>query len=301
MQSLNDYINEQDHLSSNRTYTDCVRQAVRLGRKPSHDMWVARTTAECKAIYDTAVLRPRNGSAGNFKFIGFTQAEVDELGTCLDLATDMLNEALRHVGLHTWPGRTNFEMFFGARALHGQSAARRTATLLDGRDMSGFALRAAYVRHKIGQILASLRHPDWLVMKNSQSKFVAAAKGLGQHFMEIGSGFPAGTPRYLHAGVLIHEVGHNVGLADICDSCNPKMLGYAHYTQRADADIAQCQKPAHGDNGHFIDKEPVLRLAAKHKNAAIYNADSYRYYCYSFFLSQVRADYAVHAAAVPPP
>ena len=298
MLTLSAYVHHQPHLSS--AAKDEVNHAVRVsGPVAPYNMSLERTPAECQAIYDAVVLSPRNGHAENFKFIGFTQAEVDALGACLYLAEGMLYEARRHVGLHTWPGRTNFENFFGARAWHGRSATRRANPAPIGQpgDSSSFALRATYVRGKINEIIASLDHPGWLVRKSDSPLFVAAAKGLRLQMMEIGAAFSFGTPRHLHDGVLIHEVGHNVGLADICDSCNPTMKGYEHYTATLDANIRQCRVAAHGAEGHFIGKERVLQLAEKHKNAAIYNTDSYRYYCYSFFLSRVRADLAEHAAA----
>ncbi len=78
----------------------------------------------CQAIVDQVVLKPAAGALRHVRFVGFDQARVDELGACLDLALRMLRKARADVGLHTWPGRTNYETIFGSRAWHGSSSTR---------------------------------------------------------------------------------------------------------------------------------------------------------------------------------
>lgn len=72
-----------------------------------------------------------------------------------------------------------------------------------------------------------------------------------------------------------------------------------------DANIPQCTgNTPHGataasGKGHFIGSKQVKRLAEKHKNATIYNTDSYRWYCYAFFKNEVDAGIAAHKALMP--
>ncbi|MGJ7534591.1 MULTISPECIES: hypothetical protein [unclassified Variovorax] len=270
------------------------------------------TVERCREIVDQVVLKPAAGNHRHVRFVGFDQARVDELGTCLDTALLMLQEARRHVGLYTWPGKTSYETIFGSRAWHGSSATRKAGVAGGNASAeSGFASRASYVRTKIDQMVVDLRDPRWMVYDSKEKGDAALLKGgRGGYLMAIGPAFPKGAVGHFHAGVLIHEVGHNLGLADICGVCQEHhdLLNAAHYAPRADANIPQCSgNNAHGElaasgRGHFIGSKQVKRLADGHKNATIYNTDSYRWYCYAFFKNQVDAGIAQHKAlsrAVP--
>ena len=268
------------------------------------------TLDECRQIVDENVLTPAAGNHRHLRFVGFEQARVDELGACFDTALAMLTEARRHVGLHTWRGKTPYESVFGAHAWHGSSATRKAGLALGNANAeSGFASRASYVRNKIDQMAADMSDARWLVCKSNDVNDAAALKGgVGGYLMEIGAGFPLGPAGHYHAGVLIHEVGHNQGLADVCDQCqhHRPLLEGAHFMPHADANIPQCtgNKPhghmAASGRGHFIGAKQVKRLAENHKNATVYNTDSYRLYCYAFFKNEAAAGLAEHKRLLPP-
>lgn len=283
-------------------------------RKPREgvvrEMGEDRTEEECQRLVDETFMRPAVGNHRHLRFLGFDQARVDELGACFDIAHAMLTEARPHVGLHTWPGKTKYEAAFGARAWHGSSATRKAGLVRgDVNAESGFLSRARFVRDKIDQMLADLRDPRWIVYRSTEAGDAAAAKGgLGGYTMAIGPGFPRGRAGHFHAGVLIHEMGHNRGLADICDQCpEPKLLlESAHFVPYTDDNIPPCRANSkHGamvvlGKGHFIGSKQVKRLAENHKNATIYNTDSYRWYCYAFFRNLVDAGIAEHKRLLQP-
>lgn len=264
------------------------------------------TEERCREIIAKVVLKPVAGNHRHVRFIGFEQGRVNELGAGLDIALLMLEEAKRNVGLHTWPGKTHYETIFGARAWHGSSATRKAGVAAGNANAeSGFALRASYVRAKIDQMMVDLRDPRWILYKSNDAGDAAALKGgRGGYLMAIGPAFPRGLVGHFHAGVLIHEVGHNLGLADVCGECQQhrELLDSVHYAPRSDANIPSCTgNNAHGPmadagKGHFIGLKQVKRLAEGHKNATIYNTDSYRWYCYAFFKNEVDAGLAAHKA-----
>ena len=268
------------------------------------------TAQECQAMVDKVVLTPAAGNHRHVRFIGFDQERVNELGAGLDIALRMLEEAKRNVGLHTWPGKTHYESIFGSRAWHGSSATRKAGAAAGNANAeSGFASRASYVRAKIDQMMDDLRDPRWILYKSNEAGDAAALKGgRGGYLMAIGPAFPRGAVGHFHAGVLIHEVGHNLGLADVCGECQQhrQLLDATHYAPRSDANIPQCTgNTPHGamaasGKGHFIGSKQVKRLADAHKNATIYNTDSYRWYCYAFFKNEVDAGISAHKALLEP-
>lgn len=308
MPSLSLFITQQFPI---KLQADKVRHEVSfLPDGTKRAMSLDRTLDECRQIVGETVLTPAAGNHRHVRFVGFEQARVDELGACLDTALAMLTEARRHVGLHTWPGKTPYESVFGARAWHGRSATRKAGQALRNANAeSGFASRASYVRGKIDQMAADMGDARWMLYQSSEAGDAAALKGgVGGYLMAIGPGFPLGPAGHFHAGVLIHEVGHNQGLADVCDQCqhHRPLLEGAHFMPHADANIPQCTgNTPHGrmvasGRGHFIGSKQVKRLAENHKNATVYNTDSYRWYCYAFCKNEVDAGITAHKRLSPP-
>ncbi|SEL31207.1 hypothetical protein SAMN05518845_106114 [Variovorax sp. YR750] len=304
MPKLVDYVRQNFPIDLQRAK---VRHAIQFGDGLGLGLMSQELSeGECRGIVDKVVLKPAGGGHRHVRFVGFNQERVDELGACLDTALVMLRKARADVGLHTWPGKTNYETIFGSRAWHGSSATRKAGIAAgNAAAESGFMSRSKYVREKLGQMEADLRDPRWMLYDSNERGDAAALKGgRGGYLMAIGPSFPKGTAGHFHAGVLIHEVGHNLGLADVCGECQQHrlLLDAAHYTPRADADIPQCTgNNAHGPlaasgRGHFIGSKQVKRLAERHKNATIYNTDSYRWYCYAFFRNEVDAGIATHKA-----
>ncbi|CAA2109070.1 hypothetical protein [Variovorax paradoxus] len=304
MPSLFEYVREQFPI---KLQADKVSNGVRTAPDGSkRNLSENRPVAECERIVAEVVLKPTVGNHRHIRFFGFDQPRVNEFGACLDLAARMLAEARRHVGLHTWPGKTNFEAAFGSRAWHGMSTTRKAGLARGNANAeSGFASRSAYVRTKIDQMIADLASESWMIYKSYEAGDAAALKGgRGGYLMAIGPGFPRGALGHFHAGVLVHEVGHNLGLADVCGTCHRLLLDGAHFTPYADANIPQCSSnnthgPMMAAGGHFIGSKQTTRLAEHHKNATVYNTDSYRWYCYAFFKNEVASGIAEHKRLLP--
>lgn len=295
MPSLNDFIDQKfARINHRRT----VRLFLSQGHGGQADyMTINRQQDACTALYDAVVIP--SGARPQFNFVGFTQARVTEFDRCLGLVGEMLQTASPHIG-ETATFGSHYEDCFGTKAWHGSSATKRAAIARNAQNpQSGFESRVAYVRTKFQDLIAAYAQP-WLLVASTTRGDAAALAGLDSHEIKIGPGFPRGAPAHFHAGVLIHEMGHNLGLADVCSVCHHTQLNDStHFVDRGRLGCDAGLNGDHGDTGpagtgHYIGSARVRSLASNHKNMSVFNTDSYRWFCYAYWKAEITAQAALH-------
>lgn len=295
MPSLNAYVDQN--------YRAEQRQTVRLAlsrRNGGRNEYMTddRTQQECERLLqqDVKTIAGRPG----FHFIGFDQATVDGLGGCLVHLRSMLETAQQHVGEYYAVFTSKYEEFFGTRAWHGSSATKKAGLAAgNAQAQSGFESRSAYVRARFAELVAALDE-RWLFVKSNVRGDAASLAATGSYQISIGPAFPKGPPAHFHAGVLIHEMGHNLGLADVCQICHAHHLrDSTHFVDRGRLACNAGQNGPHGDlagddNGHYIGSKRVRKLASDHKNMSVFNTDSYRWFCCAYYEAEVNRQRAEH-------
>ena len=253
-----------------------------------------RDPEECRELWEAEAMR--TASHPNFQFIGFTFDRVQEFSYCLGVLKEMVAKGLSQVGLFTYPGDTTFEKFFGTRPWHGRSATVRAG---GPNALSGFQSRAQYVRQMLTEMQANLAK-TWIIFNDGTPNIAASLAYEGSFRIEIGKAFPKGLPKHYHAGILIHEMGHNVGLSDVCSLCHEAQLSNcAHFIAHGHLECKAGENARHGNlasqgRGHFIGSDRVKLLAKSYENMAVFNTDSYRCYCSSFWAKEANEQWALH-------
>jgi len=254
---------------------------------------VDRTQDQCDVLWAAVV--KRHVRHPQFHFVGFDQLAVDTFGNCLQYVLDMLQRGQQHVGEFNTFTNTTYEDYFGTRVWHGRSATKRNSA----QALSGFELRTRYVRNMFTGLVNS-HAQTWVLVRSIVPGDVGSLSTPGHYQMSIGPAFPRGAPGYFHASVIIHEMGHNLGLADVCSVCQRAQLAdSAHFVARVGLTCGD-ENATHGSNGpangqgHFISKRRCLTLASDHKNMAVFNTDSYRWFCCAYFSNEVDAEVSAH-------
>jgi hypothetical protein len=295
MPSLNDYV---DHKYDHRDQRATVKRVLGTkSRGVAGYMDQVRTDAECEALWGQVVLR--SNTHDQFHFVEFEQARVDELAPCLGYVRDMLRAAQPGVGEHFGWSNSKYENFFGSRAWFGVSATKRAGIAAGTGALSGYESRSAFVRTMFTDLLAAYAR-TWVLVRSIVPRDAASLSTPGHYQISIGPGFPRGRPGHLHAGVLIHEMGHNLGLVDVCSVCQRTQLdNAAHFVNHVG--LTCDDNATHGDegpggNGHFIGEARCKTLASEYKNMSVFNTDSYRLYCCAYYDAEVKAELARHQA-----
>ena len=197
---------------------------------------------------------------------------VNEIASSFTEIRTMLTTALQHVGKFNTFSSTPYEICFGKHA---------------SRSNVSWAHRSAKVTDILTEIDASL-DKKWVIQKavgNDVASWSAGDK------LAIGTGW-TGAGKF-SAGVIIHELGHSIGLADVCDLC--PYFNHVHETEHfhdyTKVEIKCGKNSDHGKltggKGHFIGLKRVKLLAKNKKNLTVWNTDSYRWFCYHFFKADV--------------
>jgi hypothetical protein len=234
-----------------------------------------------KAEFDNALAThsPQAPARADILFVGFKagQAElVASIAAAFDEVRVLVDAGLVGAGLSGTVFSTPYETLFGTKAL---------------RSGASYPLR----HRKVVQVLTDIRTglaDRWVVEYKQYDNDVASWSGGTK--VNIGKGFKGGGK--FAAGVLIHEMGHRKGLVDVCTACRRAQIRLEHFQGAYTTELLDCaDNDGHGkdamviaNTGHFIGNRRTKLLATQQKNLAVWNADSYRWYCYRFFKDEVQ-------------
>lgn len=188
---------------------------------------------------------------------------------------EMLDLALARAGLSLDTTYTEYESIFGVK--------------MSGSELR-FAERCTIVRENITKMKDKLSE-EWVLIDESNSAAGAGSVAyvtdykvnkifLGKLF------FTRTTPEV--AAVLIHEIGHCIGLQDICVTCHN-----IDAVKLPRVDPGACSNNnGHGNivgewAGHIITYPRALTLAVKNPDLATWNADAYRRYCLALYSAEM--------------
>lgn len=188
---------------------------------------------------------------------------------------EMLDLAIARAGLSIDTTYTEYESIFGVK--------------MPGSELR-FAERCTIVKENIMKMKDKLSE-EWVLIDESNSAAGAGSVAyvtdykvnkifLGKLF------FTRTTPEV--AAVLIHEIGHCIGLQDICVTCHnidavklPRVDPGACTNNNGHGNIA-------GEwAGHIITYPRALTLAVKNPDLATWNADAYRRYCLALYSAKM--------------
>lgn len=208
------------------------------------------------------IIGPQSVALPNILFLGFKdnrQHLVQKLSTSWEKIGDWTQNAINGVGKDK-----AYSQWFG-----GKSLASKTSYLK----------REAMVSEKLSAIQVNVRQ-KWTLKWAPMGKDVASR--VSDNFMTIGLGMNnAQATSENITGILIHEIGHNNGLEDVCELCRGKEIKQAHFQTR-DAGSMKCNNNnIHSQNGnHYTGSKKCKKLVSMSKNSSVWNTDNYRWYCY---------------------
>jgi hypothetical protein len=220
----------------------------------------------------------------NLIFIGFqSQARVDQIVAAMDIVGELLRAGLAQVGQWHWHSSSHYETYFGKKVRTGRNVS--------------WPRRELKVRNTVQAMIDNLAARAWVFWDHAPGVGDDVATHSGGWVIKLGGAWPAVATREVVGGVLVHEMGHAAGLLDICEAsgCVAKLGATGHYVD-LDGETVRCRQPTHagwdkiaGHKGHYTGGKRSRRLAADHKNLAVWNADNYRWFCLAA------------AGAMPPP
>ncbi len=207
-------------------------------------------------------------------FIGFQdQGRVDQIVAAFSVVKDLLDAALPLVGQWHWNRSSHYETYFGKKVRTGKNVS--------------WPRRELKVRNTIQAMIDNLTTKPWAFWDHEPGVGDDVATHSGGWVINLGGAWPAVATREVTGGVLVHEMGHAAGLLDICESsgCVAKLGAVNHYVDLNGEEV-RCRKPTHaswdkiaGHKGHYTGGKRSRKLAAEHKNLAVWNADNYRWFC----------------------
>jgi hypothetical protein len=223
-------------------------------------------------------LGPQSAVKPHLLFLRFPvdkQLLVDQIAHAFDDVNEMLTAALAHVGQSNSFSLSPYELLFGKRSL---------------RSGASYAQRETKVTNVLRAIQAGLMQ-NWTIKYDEIANDIASFSGGNR--IAVGKAWGGGGK--FAAGFLIHEMGHWAGLVDVCSLCCDAQIRTKHFQAGYTTAQLNClnnrghatRDRIQAGQGHFIGYKRAKLLATTQKNLTVWNADSYRWYCYQFFKTEV--------------